>query len=277
MFDKLKSFMQRPALYEESTAKFWDDPHISKGMLEAHLSENRDGATRKHTFVKASVQWISQIAPSSVYTSLLDLGCGPGIYAELFYDRGYQVTGVDFSPRSIQYASESAEKKGLHINYLLQNYLNLQTEGKFDLVTMIYCDYGVLSPSDRRLLLQKIHEVLNEEGMLIFDVFTPYQYENITESTRWEYFPKGFYSAEPYVCLHATYAYEERRTFCNQHIVVTNNAVNCYNIWEHTFTITELEKELQQAGFQVDSYYGNVAGAPYEEKSKEICIVAKKI
>ena len=58
MFQKLQLFMQRPCLYEGSTSKFWDDPHISQGMLEAHLAENVDAATRNLTFVRSSVQWI---------------------------------------------------------------------------------------------------------------------------------------------------------------------------------------------------------------------------
>lgn len=276
MFQKLQLFMQRPCLYEGSTSKFWDDPHISQGMLEAHLAENVDAATRNLTFVRSSVQWISQIAPPSTHGSLLDLGCGPGIYAELFAERGYQVTGVDISPRSIKYASESAEEKGLCINYLLQDYLELQIDRKFDVITMIYYDYGVLSPEKRKCLLQRIRNILKPEGIFIFDVVTPHQYDQIEERRIWEYSSGGFYSADPYICLHTTYAYEDYRTFCNQHIVITNNEVNCYNTWEHTFTTTELEKELRESSFQVETFYGNIAGDCYEITSKELCVVAKR-
>lgn len=111
MNKQLLKFMQRPQLYEPSSNKFWNDEHISKGMLEAHLNKDWEAATRKHDFVINSVEWISSIAPPSLKNKLLDLGCGPGIYAELFKRKGYDVTGVDFSERSINYAIESAKKR----------------------------------------------------------------------------------------------------------------------------------------------------------------------
>ena len=42
MKDILKQLNTRPKLFEQSTASIWDDPHISKGMLKAHLNENQN-------------------------------------------------------------------------------------------------------------------------------------------------------------------------------------------------------------------------------------------
>ena len=40
MIDKiLQQYAKRPQLYEKSTSAFWEDEHISKGMLEAHVKE----------------------------------------------------------------------------------------------------------------------------------------------------------------------------------------------------------------------------------------------
>lgn len=77
MKDILKQLNTRPKLFEQSTASIWDDPHISKGMLKAHLNENQESATRKLDFVKKSVAWINTVLPNHHYNNLLDLGCGP--------------------------------------------------------------------------------------------------------------------------------------------------------------------------------------------------------
>ncbi|HOJ15222.1 MAG TPA: class I SAM-dependent methyltransferase, partial [Deltaproteobacteria bacterium] len=37
---------------------------------------------------------------------ILDLGCGPGLYTKRLSDAGYDVTGMDYSRRSIAYAKE---------------------------------------------------------------------------------------------------------------------------------------------------------------------------
>ena len=44
MFNELKIF-GKPELYAPSTGNFWDDKHISKGMLEAHLDPDINAAT----------------------------------------------------------------------------------------------------------------------------------------------------------------------------------------------------------------------------------------
>ena len=79
---------EKPALYEASPVNMWDDPHISKQMLAAHLDEGFDSATRKMDFVRESAGWIASLLPPERYRRLLDLGCGPGIYAELFCHKG---------------------------------------------------------------------------------------------------------------------------------------------------------------------------------------------
>lgn len=46
--------MKKPALYQKGTEELWTDEHISKGMLEAHLDPDSDGATYKYTTVHKS-------------------------------------------------------------------------------------------------------------------------------------------------------------------------------------------------------------------------------
>ena len=79
MYEKLMDFVrQKPEVYAPGTSKFWDDPHISKQMLKAHLEPEIDSASRKHSFIKKSAAWIAGLkAPEG--SQLLDLGCGPGL------------------------------------------------------------------------------------------------------------------------------------------------------------------------------------------------------
>lgn len=183
MIVKTIAAMLNPAPYAPGTSSLWDDPHISKNMLKAHLSADVDGATRKHDFVARSVEWIATLAPPAKYPRLLDLGCGPGIYGNLLAKRGYSVTGIDLSERSISYAVEAARQSALDVTYICQNYLELNEMNDFDVITLIYCDFGVLSDADRRQLLMKIYQGLKPGGVLIFDVFTAKKYEGREESS----------------------------------------------------------------------------------------------
>ncbi|WP_034439953.1 class I SAM-dependent methyltransferase [Clostridium ihumii] len=276
MFNELKKYTKKPKLYDPSTNKFWDDEHISKGMLSAHLNPNWDAATRKHEFLGRSVNWISEIAPSSQYKLLLDLGCGPGLYAERFSSAGYSVTGVDFSKRSILYAKEQTVLNKSNIEYHYQNYLTIDYKEQFDIITLIYCDYAALSIKDRLILLRKVYQALKPKGKFIFDVFTPLMRKD--ESCSWEYCSEGgFFSEKQYICLESVYQYDdEDNTELRQAIVITEETVNCYNIWDHFFTKEVLLSEIQNIGFNSFEFYGDIAGKEFSDTGETICGVFTK-
>ena len=276
MFDKLSSYAVKPELYAPSTANFWDDEHISKGLLTAHLNPDWDAATRNHTFLEKSVAWITEIAPPLPYKQLLDLGCGPGLYAERFYNEGYSVVGVDFSKRSIAYAKEVSSQNKSNIQYHYQNYLHIDFTEQFDLITLIYCDYAPLSKSNRQLLLNLVYRALKPTGKFIFDVFTPKMRK--PESHSWYYSQdSGFWHESPHLCLESVYQYDdEDKTELRQTIVCTEEAINCYNIWDHFFTKESLLSEIQPIGFSNCEFYGDVAGAEFSVASETICCVLTK-
>lgn len=276
MFNELKKYTTKPKLYAPSTNKFWDDEHISKCMLEAHLNPNWDAATRKHEFLDKSVNWISEVAPSSQYNFLLDLGCGPGLYAERFNSAGYSVTGIDFSKRSIAYAKEQTLLNKSNIEYHYQNYLTIDYIEQFDVITLIYCDYAVLSITDRLTLLKKIYQALKPNGKFIFDVFTPLMRKKRSRS--WDYYEDGgFFSEKPHICLESVYQYDdEDNTELVQSIVITEKTVNCYNIWDHFFTKEALISEIQPIGFNTFEFYGDIAGTEFSDTGETICSVFTK-
>lgn len=276
MNEKLLSYLTKPELYANSTAKFWDDEHISKGMLEAHLNSEFEGASRRHQFVDQSVDWITHIAPSAQYIKLLDLGCGPGLYTERFYNAGYQVTGIDYSTRSLEYANHIAEKNGYSISYQYQNYLDIEYVEEFDVITLIYCDFCVLSDVNRKKLLEKIYRTLKPNGKFIVDVNTTNLYEGREDTREWYYSDCDFWSDKPHLCLDAFVRYDDSNTMLHQAIIVTESLINCYYIWDHTFTKNELESDLNQAGFLKIDFYGDIAGAEYKTEGSTMCAVAVK-
>lgn len=277
MYDKLMQYLKkRPEVYEPGEPEFWSDPHISKGMLEAHLDTEMEAATRKLDFVCRSAKWIAQTADTKNRPLLLDLGCGPGIYAELFCRNGFEVTGVDFSARSIAYARAHADAAGLDIRYRNENYLDLDEEAAYDVITLIYCDFGVLSGENRKRLAQRICRALKPNGLFIVDVCSMKQYDGWEEKRTWSYDENGFWSERPYVCLYSFYRYDSWRTFLEQYVIVENDNERCFNIWNHGFTAEELEADLKTTGFDSVRFYGSVAGDVLTQDSVAICAVAQK-
>ena len=145
----------KPSAYETTGIPFWDDEHISKSMLALHLDPDVESASRTHGFMDRSVDWIVSLLGRRD-GKILDLGCGPGMYAKRFADKGFSITGIDFSRRSIAYASEHfGDEKN---EFIYQDYLTIDYDEEYDLAVLIYCDFGVLSP-ENRIALTRVCEV----------------------------------------------------------------------------------------------------------------------
>lgn len=276
MYNNIFMHLERPAPYQQSQVNFWNDEHISKHMLKAHLDPDCEGASRKLSFIEQSVKWIQEITPSFEYPKLLDVGCGPGLYAERFSKAFYEVTGIDFSKRSIAYAKSSADKQNLDITYVYQNYLEMDYKDKFHLATFIYCDYGALSTENRAVILRKIYQSLKSGGKLLLDVFSMAKYKEFQELRTWEVHEDGgFWSAEKYLSLHGQYRYSDTVTL-EQTTIITDKEIREYDIWNCCFTPETLIKEAHAAGFKNAELFSDVTGKPYAEDSPTIAILLEK-
>lgn len=276
LYDDLHELMRTPELYERTGAAFWDDEHISRGMLAAHLDSAFEGASRSFAFMDRSVDWIRATAPPATHPRLLDLGCGPGLYTERFARAGYAVTGIDLSPRSLGHARGSADEQGLAIDYRCRNYLELDLDGTFDIAVMIYCDYGALSTDERRVALRRVRERLRPGGALVLDVFSQRKLEVFEERTTWEEHPAGgFWNPGPHLEVQRCVRFSDAVSL-EQIAVIAPEGATTYHLWNTYFTPATLSAELEAAGFEVAELVGDAAGAPFDDASPTICAVARK-
>jgi 2-polyprenyl-3-methyl-5-hydroxy-6-metoxy-1,4-benzoquinol methylase len=114
--EKLIKLTKEPLLYESGTSTMWTDPYISQQLLNCHIDPDNDIASRSNGKIELIINWIlskTKISPMQI----LDLGCGPGLYAEIFAKSGHHVTGVDFSRSSIDFARKVSEKNKSDIDY----------------------------------------------------------------------------------------------------------------------------------------------------------------
>lgn len=275
MYKQLLDYIKdKPALYSASSSLFWNDEHISKGMLEAHLNFDVDSASRKYEYITNSVEWILSKFYCKGSNTLLDLGCGPGIYSELFSKAKFNVTGIDFSERSIDYAKKRAISKDLPIEYIYRDYLEIDYKDAFDIVTLIYCDFGVLSPENRKVLLSKIKKALKNDGILILDGFSQHEFIDFSESRTIEYCDQGYWNTKPYMCIQSNYIYLESNNYLEQYVIVTDKNCECYNIWNQAFSVQSLKQELIDAGFTHVDFYDDVTGKPLTSTCNTMCAVA---
>jgi SAM-dependent methyltransferase len=277
MFEQLEKINARPKPFEFYTAAdLWTDEHTSLYMLRHHFEDN-DVASRRAAFIDRSVEWIVSRFGVSRDTTILDLGCGPGLYTTRLARRGAWVTGVDFSPRSIAYARQVAEQEGLPARHVHQNYLEFDTEERFDLVTMITCDFCALSPAQRAQMLAKFFRFLKPGGHVLLDAYLPAAFQEREEMARYERNPRGgFWSPNPYYMFVNSYTYQQERVVLEKFTIVEADRVRTVYNWLAYFEPDELEREFAACGLPVIERYADVAGNEYDPSASEFAVVAQK-
>jgi SAM-dependent methyltransferase len=247
-------------------------------MLSFHLDEAVDISSRNAEFINRSVEWVASEFNIGRDFRIADFGCGPGLYAERLARHGANVTGIDFSGRSIEYAKEAAAREHLNINYVEQNYLEFETDDRFDLALMIMCDFCALGPAQRKRLLGTFHEILKPGGSVLLDVYSLSAFEQKEEAATYEVNQlNGFWSPNKYYGFLNSYKYDEEKVVLDKYTIVESERTREVYNWLQYFAPEDLEREFKEAGFQVEGLYSDVAGTPYDGKSSEFAVIANRV
>src|SRR5512139_3854349 len=99
-----------PLPWQEGDNIPWNEAGFSERMLQEHLSQAHDAASRRFATIDRHVEWIHHEMLDGQTGHVLDLGCGPGLYTSRLAQLGHSCHGIDFSPASINYARETASQ-----------------------------------------------------------------------------------------------------------------------------------------------------------------------
>ncbi len=112
-------------------------------------------------------EFISSHAPGRA----LDMGCGTGTNVVTLAKAGWQVTGVDFTPRAIRRARQKARDSHVTVELRLGDVTRLKDiDGKFDLILDLGC-YHSLAPGKRPVYLANVDRLLANDGTFLLYSF----------------------------------------------------------------------------------------------------------
>ena len=279
MFSELMNINSKPRQFEFYDSEvLWNTPHISKKMLEFHLDAEVNSASRKKLFIERSIAWMQSYFSVKDGTRICDFGCGPGLYTLGFAQLGASVTGVDFSQNSIEYAKKIAVEEQIRINYVLDNYLDYETDEKFDLITMIMCDFCVLNPAQRRKLLQKFRSLLASGGSVILDAYQLAAFDKRQETAQYEYrLMNGFWSDQEYFGFLNVFKYPDEKVVLDKYTIVEKNREWQVHNWLQYFSLDSFKAEVQECGLEILATFADVAGSSYDENADEFAVVLKAL
>ena len=272
----IKSSMVKPALFDPGELKFWDDVHISQSMLEAHLNPNHDVASRKPETIDNTIRHLFESSILRSGMKVLDLGCGPGLYAERLCRAGLEVVGLDKSLRSIEYASKSAAESGLKMEYKCMNFFDMDYTNEFDAAIQVYGELCTFSNEMRDRLLRLIHRALKKDGVFVFDVTTRELRMKEGLKNNWYIDAGGFWRPGNHLVLEQGFDYPKSDVWLDQYIVVDDEGYNVYRNWFHDYSLESISTVLTAAGFGTKYAWNDLTGSSLTEGGDWIAIGAMK-
>ena len=277
IISEIMKYSGRPRPFEPGEPRFWDDPHISKGMLAAHLDPESDAASRKHVTIDKDVDNLLASGFLKPGDRILDLGCGPGLYCSRLAERDLKMTGVDISERSLDYARRYALEHGVQIDYRLLNFFDIDFSGEFDAVIQCHGELNTFSDEKLDELLSRLHRALKNGGLLIFDSSTRGVRMKVGLKNGWYVSESGYWRPGPHLVLEMGFDYPENDIWLNRYIVVDEARVAVYNLWFHDYALETICPVLEKSGYEIVRVWNDMTGTPYEPGGDNITIVARMI
>jgi SAM-dependent methyltransferase len=275
-FERLRALAAGSGPEAASTSQFWTDPHIAPILLKAHLDPSTDAASRRPEAIEATIRWLeSSVLRGS--SRILDLGCGPGLYALPLARGGHRVRGMDFSAISLDYARASAREAGLDIEYAQGNYVTDDLGSGYDLAMIIYCDLGALSPQDRAVVLRKARECLAPGGTLVFDFVDESVLGSAKPGKEWSMADSGFWSPRPHLALEETRHFPELKMIQRMTLLAEEGTgrVERFMIRDWYFSEDEVRELAREAGFASCDFRRGLLPAPVWGAPDPIFAVAR--
>ena len=258
---KLSELAERPPLEPWTTAPGipWDDPGFSERMLREHLSQKHDRASRRAARIDRHVAWLHEQVIPRTRGSVLDLGCGPGLYTSRLARLGHRCFGVDFSPASIEHARAEAADGDLTCTYMLGDLRSAPLGAGHGAALLLYGQLGALPRPDVSGVFEQVHRALTGGGVLVLEV---YEADAIArygeEAPHWDPSSGGLFTDRPHLILSESAWHADARATTRRWLVVDaeSGEVDVYAETLEAWTEGELREALAATGF------GDVARFP---------------
>ena len=268
-----------PVPWAEGDKIPWDEPGFSARMLHEHLSQAHDAASRRSAVIAEQVAWIHASVLHGRTARILDLGCGPGLYAQRLSSLGHACTGIDFSPASIDYARQQSAATGSHIAYHLADIRQADFGAGYALVMFIFGELNVFRPADAQRILAKAYAALAAGGQILLEVSTFAGVESIgRQPPTWYTRQSGLFSERPHLYLTESFWDAEAAVATERYFILdgATGSLTCFAASTQAYQDKQYAALLVGAGFDFVAVHPSLTGKACDVGEFQVIIGAKR-
>lgn len=250
---RLRDLLARPMPEAWAYEKIpWHEGEFSRRMLGEHLAQTHDRASRRLEIVDEHVSRIHHIIGDAT-ASVLDLCCGPGLYATRLARLGHPVRGIDFAPAAIAYARERARDENVACEFIEADVRRADYGSGYALAMLIFGEFNMFSPDDAALILSRVHSALAPNGQVLIEAHGLEFVRALGKRPRWWTMEaRGVFSDEPYLCLMENRWEESSSVAVQRYYVVDveSGDVDVYGATMQAYSDGEMKALLEANGFE---------------------------
>ncbi|MEV5129859.1 class I SAM-dependent methyltransferase [[Kitasatospora] papulosa] len=201
---------------------------------------------------------------------VLDLCCGPGVFAVPLAGRGYDVTGVDTSPAMLERARKYSADAGARIEYVQADARTYEPSGGFDVVLNMFTSFGYFEdPADNTRVLRNMHRCLAPGGTLVLDLAgKELLARRVTP-------PKVVQRGDDLLVQTDTVLDDWARLRSDWVLVRGDRVTRATLVW-FVYSAVELRRMAEDAGFSRVEIFGGFDGRPYDQDAERLILRAAR-
>jgi cyclopropane fatty-acyl-phospholipid synthase-like methyltransferase len=190
---------------------------------------------------------------------------------------GHTCTGIDFSPASIAYAREAANRDGLSCRYTLTDLRASDFGDNYDLVMLIFGEFNVFRVQHIQAIMEKAHAALNPDGILLLE---PHTFEAVHQRglsrPGWSSVEpgQGLFSDQAYIHLTESFWLEQEQAAITRHYIIDADQgdVAAHSETMLAYTETDYRQLLEACGFKDITFHPGLTGNP-ETADPHLCAI----
>jgi len=258
----------------------WNDPAFSQRMLLEHLDQSHGAASRVLPEREQQINWLRNKLGLEIGSHILDVTCGPGLYAVEFAQQGCQVTGIDFGPASIEYARSLATQHGVAgtCHFLHQDVRTATYPPSFyDAALFLYGQLAVFRREEAAELLHNIAAALKPGARLAIELLDQERVDK-KNSSWWFTDDKGLWGERPFLHLGERTWLADEKTSVERFTIIDleTAAVTEINLCDQTYAVPQMRYMLLDAGFSAVDVYQRWDDLPLYDAAEWIVYIAQK-
>lgn len=214
-------------------------------------------------------------------TLVLDLACGTGSMTFELAERGYDMIGADGSEAMLTRALDNAYAKGISsVLFIKQDMQSFELYGTVGAVTCCLDSINYLtSKEDIKSCFDNVHNYLDPDGLFLFDLNTPYKFENIYGDNSYIH---EVYDEEYEINYYCGWQneYDKESRICNFYLTVFTEKNGMYEREDETqseraYTLDEIKELLSTSGFEFIGVFGGFDFEDINENTERWHFVAR--